>query len=1174
MKYSLLTILISLFSLTAFAQLYTIDDEIKLPETGVAYAILNAETQTYISCKTGANGGMLTTVEDDDALWMLEDTGEKTPAGYTLYYIYSVGQKKYIQETDFENNPDLDGFDIYHYRGFNFDLGTKEHAAKVTIEKGTVGTDTEANEAWRTNGPSTGFVIARQNVVTRPSGDKWFFKFGVQNTDVAFEPYGENIAWQLWTTRPLTPAEELENLINKYSAKEFRAGTDPGFYEASAVASYSQALEHALLVIVSGEDDDVCIQAINDLKQQRAAVEKAAIPITEGYYYIISGFDDYMYNLGLEKAAYPNTMLNCMSYKTFDPDNVDFVFNIAPNTANGAEANEYIIQSYSTDLYADRERFTIGSQLFLNTQAEEPQTLRLYTCGKWFWATRTYNQASLSPSRDYIPEAADTEGPLYSRGNWDDEATSTLNINLWYLRRVPADKIADFETQKLKNQISKHITDLAIKGTDLYSSLFTYNTDFNSPLITQAGGGFEEEPMPGDQLCFSHINQQGIGGADEYKYLIDSCDSTYMQGSGYIQADISKTPTQIITIEYDARCSSGKYGTVREQNYGKDERPDNIDIYATNDLTDGGEWTWITNTYMGALTTPARYTIDLGQPYKYLRYKVNTNATSDNFFTVSEFQLYPVSIDQSTSQYYTTAGMKEAADNMRATITAKLAIADHATEQDIKELQQAIDAVKGSHADTTYLSNLAAECAALAATTEIGDGIGKCLDAQVVEALGQAAIQAKAIISPTVSVAELDKATAQLEKAKADYLAAFKMYEPNTWYHLVNADRTPGSIIKGCPLLSNGNVQGQSLLMVGVINAPGSPFPADYSAAATHMWRFVPAKTEGAYYIQNLATGFYPFEFESKNKGCYISYTAPEYYVRYTGYGAFSLIPVKNNPDNYALGTSTSMSPVTSCNFIAQTSGTSSDWTIVPVSQEVEYIVSNEVADNSINILALPYELSELTTDINTNFKLYGIRKMTQHKSDDQLITDIEFYEKTSAKAGEPVFYKAGALNPSNELAVPMPTEAVSEKTAANGLVGFLHMQNVEAGVAISDGTSLTATTATTQIAAYRGAIDPATYQGEVTDQETAFTITLAGLNPLPATKKTGDVNSDGSINATDVVSVYNYTILGTQSGITKEAADVNSDGDVNATDVVTIYNIIIGGKGLSPRFIRNILKQ
>ena len=86
------------------------------------------------------------------------------------------------------------------------------------------------------------------------------------------------------------------------------------------------------------------------------------------------------------------------------------------------------------------------------------------------------------------------------------------------------------------------------------------------------------------------------------------------------------------------------------------------------------------------------------------------------------------------------------------------------------------------------------------------------------------------------------------------------------------------------------------------------------------------------------------------------------------------------------------------------------------------------------------------------------------------------------------------------------------------------------------------------------------------------MTITLAGLNPLPTTKL-GDVNGDGSINATDVVSVYNYTILGTQSGITKEAADVNSDGDVNATDVVTIYNIIIGGKGLSPRFIRNILK-
>jgi len=61
---------------------------------------------------------------------------------------------------------------------------------------------------------------------------------------------------------------------------------------------------------------------------------------------------------------------------------------------------------------------------------------------------------------------------------------------------------------------------------------------------------------------------------------------------------------------------------------------------------------------------------------------------------------------------------------------------------------------------------------------------------------------------------------------------------------------------------------------------------------------------------------------------------------------------------------------------------------------------------------------------------------------------------------------------------------------------------------------------------------------------------------------KMGDVNRDGRINATDVVSVYNYIINGEGSGITTERADVNGDNKVNATDVVTIYNIIVNGSG------------
>ncbi len=58
-----------------------------------------------------------------------------------------------------------------------------------------------------------------------------------------------------------------------------------------------------------------------------------------------------------------------------------------------------------------------------------------------------------------------------------------------------------------------------------------------------------------------------------------------------------------------------------------------------------------------------------------------------------------------------------------------------------------------------------------------------------------------------------------------------------------------------------------------------------------------------------------------------------------------------------------------------------------------------------------------------------------------------------------------------------------------------------------------------------------------------------------------GDVDGNGSINATDVVSIYNYIIIGSASGVKEIRADVDGNGLINATDVTNVYNIIIMGK-------------
>lgn len=56
-----------------------------------------------------------------------------------------------------------------------------------------------------------------------------------------------------------------------------------------------------------------------------------------------------------------------------------------------------------------------------------------------------------------------------------------------------------------------------------------------------------------------------------------------------------------------------------------------------------------------------------------------------------------------------------------------------------------------------------------------------------------------------------------------------------------------------------------------------------------------------------------------------------------------------------------------------------------------------------------------------------------------------------------------------------------------------------------------------------------------------------------------GDVNADDTINAADIVAIYNFIALSDESGILKKYADVNKDDVINAADVSGVYNIISG---------------
>ncbi|MBR4783196.1 MAG: hypothetical protein IK023_04840, partial [Bacteroidaceae bacterium] len=1171
----LAAVLTMLCTVSVDAQKYKLAEEAATPETGVQYVIMNSETNQFISCKYGANGGLLEVLEDEDLLWTIESTGEKTEAGYDLWYLYSVGQQKYVQEVDLEGNPGLDGYDVYSYNGFNWELTSdKSKAAKVVIEKGVPGEDEIEGEVWRTNGPSTGFVISRQNLpiwVSEGVESPKMMKFGLQGTNVGWEPYNEHVAWQFWTVEKLGAQEELEQLVDNYSKTEFVGGDNPGFYRTAAVDAYNSSLESAMLLVLQAASEEEYQAAINDLRAKREAVENAMIPITEGYYFIVSAYDDFLNNFGHEKAVWDNTTANLIAYKNFDPENVEFVWYIAPNTNSDAEANEYWVQNYATGHYVAKGTAWYSSPTPLTPDPTEPQNMRQYVSGKWYWGSRTYHNTSYTPYATSSPSASDSEGNLTSWAQWGDDSTKNTHFNLWYLRSVSDEQMVDFAEKKAQADRTQQVKDLVSQSKDLYAKLFTYKTG-DEGLITVAEGtwgidmGGENSNVEGNQILFSHIRGQGVATADDYKFLIDGDDETYMQGSGYVEVDISKTPQQRVTFTYETRCASMEKGTANQHKWGVQERPNMVEIYATKDTVDGGDWVKVGSTSLGTLdpselTTPfdpVSYTLDMGDTYGFLRYSVVSNANGGSYFTLSNFQVYPATVDETTSQYYTTEGLKEKADALMEIADAKEATADVATEADVAELKAAFNAVQELYADTTALSTLAEECYTLATTAVVGDEIGELSDESLAETLEATATAAKEKISPAISVDEVKAQMTALRTAKENFLNGIKSFEANTIYYLENMS---SAAELGDRVLYASSPDRKSVLKAGIV---GENYD-EYSAET--MWMFVPAETDGLFYIQNVATGFYATEFNALDGDATLSYKAVPYEVKYTGYGAFSFVPTNSiNKNGAALALKVATTGDPAATFAKVEAGTSTSWTIKPLSEDIEAISTSFITLYPEGILALPYNLTDVA-EVNEGLKLFGVNKMTQETIEaGELVTTIELYEGTDFTANEAVFYTYEGTEA--QLTIPLPTVLSATKEYGNGLVGMPYAQSSKAGVAYATADGWQVATAPVTIAAQSGVIDPALYVGEAANAETSKTLVLVGLNALPSGGEKGDVDGNGTVNSADVVAIYNFILGGEEeTGIAKALADVDGNGDVNSADVVAVYNIIIGGGSESKAF-------
>ncbi len=962
--------------------------------------------------------------------------------------------------------------------------------------------------------------------------------------------YTNTIQWNVYSvTYEKDVREELENLIDTYStaSSEFVAGTDPGFYDGDAIEAYNETLEQAMLVCYTASStDDELQKAYTDLSEAYKKMANSYIDITEGYYYIVCDNSKIAANNMSEKAMYINETAGQVYWGEFDENDVKFAFYLSP-----ASATTWNVKNVKTDLYLGAPG-GFCKPFSATADADYPSTFKFYKgTGSCFIKT---NGWTMCP---YSNASGTAAGPNYVWA-YNGETTSGGNVAhaewTWTLRKITDQATIDrINEQKAQADRTSELKTLSDEGAALYDKLFEYRTDTSNGLITDADA----------QVTYSHLIKQGVTFADKFPYLIDGVDTTYVQGRGYMDISIASTPQQKVTFYYKRRGASVTYPKSGE--WGEQERPDLVNIYAANDTVNGGDWKFIKEVHMGELTDPIMTSVDLGAEYKYLRYEVTANKTGGTTFTMSEFQVYPSAIDEGASQYYTAQGMSTVADALLNNVNSMRSVIEGntATEENIASMRAAIEAVKTLYADTTVLSELITECTSLTNNVTVGDAIGQIDSEEQITNLRTAIATAQTNgMKGNISKADLDAVIAALTAARDEFVSHVKNFETGKWYFITNSDASIDNTNNGKALYMGG-YSNTTEVSVGKLNEDGS---AAYTYDPYSMWTFV-ASTDGTYKIQNMGTGYYLGDFVKSGENAKQAFKGASYKVSFVGNDSYSFVP-QGDANTFHYGLSASEDKV---GFGTATAGTASSWKITEIDAEsTEMITIKDFKYNMLDIIALPFDISDIS--LNEDAHLYGIKKITQ--STDGTST-IEFYEKTSAKAGESCLLVWGdptAEAEESEMLFPFPTSVTDKATPDNGLYGMLTSESINAGDVYSSANALVAATATTGISAHTGAIVPSYYTGEVSGVETALTLTVKGMSSI-STETKGDVNGDGEVNSADVVAVYNYIVGGAQSGLTVEAADVDGDGKVSSADVVAIYNAIVGGGAKSRAFKAQMLK-
>ena len=903
----------------------------------------------------------------------------------------------------------------------------------------------------------------------------------------------------------------LKKLLAEISknTSTFPIGDKPGYYPQEKVNTYETALLKAQDAIDMVDGEEAYLACFKELKPLYEDLLASMNPITDGYYYITSSYEKFQE----ERGVSPMLMGSKDGYVYWnDPqlDDPNYIFYVEK-----LESGNYNVKNFGLGKYIDKT-YAKAQYVELRDEPSVEQIIASRGDGSFRMGNTEMNK------RPYYPDANGYGKSL--NGHLGQNSSSETWCG-WNFEKVPQEIIDKLQAEVKQLALTQQLDNLLDPAITTYSSCFNYDIDKENPLLTQ----FSDDPAESQVTVNYKKNKEDEDNS--IAYLNDNNYDTYLHTGGYnptaagatiidgafcIYADLGEKPVQKFV------CKMSK----RSGDYGQDERPTKLTVYARNNDTE--VWTKIQKVELtGESNIIDAYStgIDMGEAYRYVRFDIDdtfnpTPYYGKIYYSISEFQMYPAVLNEEYSQYAYAPGLKDACDALLTQMNhAREAVANNnATQEDYDKLNAAIEAVKPLIADTATIFGVVQNSNKYVETYGVGEDFGQVTDEQLA-AYEQVVAAANNYDRKKPVKSDLDKRIESINTALAKFKSQQKTIKAGQWYYIANCDQTRtgkedniydtkvfGNVIYS----QTANTEDEKLesevdeIWHGFYDRDTDV--QDELANPATMWRAV-ALGDTAYAFQNRATGSYLGKFYSQSVGGGLSKKPVPYYLEFTGVGEFNIICADTlNVNKLPLHASGEGR----LKVWAGGYNSASSWTFKEVEETgtVEYPFEN----NYISIVTLPFAQSNLNV-INDGFKFYTIKNMPNETT----LELSEIKEGTAIAAGQPFIAISGdykAYDPESEdevrLIVEAPNEFTTTAQTANGLVGVLYGDSLhKAGYGMFEDVKLTASTNDTFIDGMTGYINPLL----IADAGGQADLTLEAAAPITSIRQLNTELANGTVN-------------------------------------------------------------